>query len=602
MKLEENETMVEEQKKPKEQKKLRFKLKNHWLGYLAIGCAAVLSLLVLTCNIVSAYDGFKMASLPSLSSDTAKAIAEANTESAMAAPVEGGEEKIVINTPLKTASAPKVPDTGGGDEKAEETWHFYNTDLQDDGIAANDYNFGLNPVTGTPEAVAKLTEVMERKGLKDKISMEELIGEIDPKDVDKDFRERMRKDPALGAADMAWSDSILGTRYLGKFYSEAKEQWDVAMNEAKEGFIADKDSYYKTLDAFEEYLDSADKVEIRKQTTGLNDQMYMNPHTVDKIPDIIVMESADHAGWFLVYHFTIKETAEKEIMFRLDCGYQPTNVAKVMKVKAQKNPTKKTKKVQNKTVVAPVVTTQPIQTPQGQVTVTNTFTSTVVPDRPKSDHHHKSDPDPTPDKPNPDPEPVKPDPDPVKPDPDPVKPDPEPTPTPPGPDPIPVPDDPKPEPTPTDPDPIPVPPDPTETPIKDPTKGTEVLPNDDTGPGEDTNNPADPEHSTKDLPTNSNHLTPDEYDKAMEDNRSANEDSRQGGDSNEPSTPAPTPDTNVDNNGDTGTGYGGIDVPTPTADSSVSDDPAGEAWDGPPDAGSSSSGKKKGGSDRPSPD
>lgn len=503
----------------------------HWLGYFAIGCSFGLSLLVLIANIGSAY-GFKMAAAPV-------------KQEAMAAEI--ADKPIVISADVVKATA-KAPDTGSGNKVEIEDWHYYNTDLQDDGVILNDYNFGPNPVLGSPEALENFAKILDKKGLKDTITMEEVAGEVDPKKIDEDFRERMRKDPALGAADMAWADSILGTRYLGTFYSEAKEKWDVAMNDAKEHFISDKDDYYKTLDAFEKYLDSATKVEIKKQTSGLNDQMYMNPFTKDEVPDIIVMESADHAGWFLVYTFTIKETATKEIKFRLDCGYQPTNVAEIMKVKAKKNPNKKSK-VTNK----PVVTTTPpiVQAP----IITNTVPS--VPSVP-SVPGHPSNPD-KPDRPD---KPDNPTPDPVVPDPDPVNPDP--------PGPIPTPD-------PPDPSPIPVPPDPNPTPPKDPTNGTDVLPNDNPGPGENTNNPDNPDYSTKDQETNSNHMSPEDYDKAMDDNRSANEESREGGDSNEPSTPPPSEDTHQDNNGDK------IDEPTEKSDSSVDHDSPGDHWDGPPD-------------------
>ena len=38
-------------------------VKKHWLGYFSIGCAAVLSLLILAGNILSAY-GIKTAAIP----------------------------------------------------------------------------------------------------------------------------------------------------------------------------------------------------------------------------------------------------------------------------------------------------------------------------------------------------------------------------------------------------------------------------------------------------------------------------------------------------------------------------------------------------------
>ena len=148
--------------------------------------------------------------------------------------------------------------------------------------------------------------------------------------------QRMHDDTKLGVADMAWMDSIAGTRYLGMFYSAAKEQWDVAMNDAADAWIEDENSYYQTLQAFEKWLDSATNVRVEYRNKGLTDQMYMNPYTANGIPDIIVMETSDHEGYFIVYEFTIKETKKIEVAYRIDCGYQPTNVAKVMNITPKK--------------------------------------------------------------------------------------------------------------------------------------------------------------------------------------------------------------------------------------------------------------------------
>ena len=398
----------------------------------------------------------------------------------------------------------------GSNVMAAPSWHFYNSDLQDNGDKKDDYNFGPNPLISDAFS-AKVMEAIKAKNYQGTINIDELFKDVDASGLDQEFRERLRVDPALGAADMAWFDSIVGTRYLGEFYSEAKSQWDAAMNNAKDRWRADGDEYSKTLDAFEKYLNSATKVEIRR-ASGLTDQMYMNPFTVEEgVPDIVVMESADHSGWFLVYTFTIKETAVKEVMYRLDCGFQPTNVAKVMNVTPKKNP--------NKTSSGGGTISG--GGGGGSISGGGTKTTTingggVIPG------------------------PV------VTPTPVP------PTPTPPGPTPTPKPTDPP----------------------KDPTKGTPVLPNDDTGPGENTNTGKGGQYSSKDQVGNSNDMTRDEYKETigeMEDNPG-----REAGDST-PSTPPPSSDTHEDNNGKE------ADKPTEKSESSVSDDPAGEAFDGPPD-------------------
>ena len=346
------------------------------------------------------------------------------------------------------------------------TWHFYNSELQNDQDESNDFNFGPNP------------------------------GNLTASEYDADFRERLRNDPALGAAAMAWADANLGTRYLGEFYESCKGDWAKTINASKEIFRNDPELYNDTLEAFFKMLDSAEV----KVTDGnnLDDQMYMNPYTVDGIPDVIVMETPDHTGTFLTYVFTIKGTGVVEVSYRTECGYQPTNVEEIMKITPQDKPSNPDK-----------------------------------PDKPSK-----------PDKPD---KPSKPD-----------KPD--------------KPSNPKYK----------------KDPSKAPKKNTE--PNDDKGPGENTNNPSDPQHSTKDTKDSSSSMTYDEYKKDVESKKETNKTQKTGSDSNKPSTPAPKQDTKVDNNGDKGTGNGGINTPTPTKDKAkeaetgkeIKNSP-GEAWGGPSD-------------------
>ncbi len=466
----------------------------------------------------------------------------------------------------------------------EMIWHFYNLDLQDNEDKLNDYNFGPNPILENV-SLEKVKEAIKGKKVTDTIKIETIIDMLDAYQVKEDQLQRMHADPKLGAADMAWMDSIAGTRYLGTFYSAAKEQWDVAMNDAADAWIEDEESYYQTLLAYEKWLDSATDVRIEYRKSGLTDQMYMNPYTVSGIPDIIVMETTNHDGWFIVYEFTIK-TKTIEVAYRIDCGYQPTNVSKIMKITPKANPNNKTKKS----------TYTPTPSPAPVVVQTPTPTPTNPEPEPDIRPHPHPDPDPDPwpwpwpdPKPDPEPEP-KPEPQP-EPQPEP-KPEPQPEPKPePQPEPQP---EPKPEPKPE--------PEPDPDPVKDPTQGTQVLPNDDPGPGPDTNNGVGATTSTEEKPTNSTNMSQEEYKETIEELKEANEISREAG---EPNTPSYDPKVEeiqvteetsgqssttitVDNNADTGNpdspGSTSIDTPTPVQDSSVADDSPGEAWDGPPDA------------------
>ena len=81
------------------------------------------------------------------------------------------------------------------------------------------------------------------------------------------------------------------------------------------------------------------------------------------------------------------------------------------------------------------------------------------------------------------------------------------------------------------------------------------------------------------------YLTYDEYKDNVNKLKDTNKNQKTGSDSNKPSTPTPSKDTKVDNNGDKGTGNGGANKPTPTQEKpkEIANDSAGEAWGGPSD-------------------
>ena len=218
--------------------------------------------------------------------------------------IDGG---VLLDNPEETtADAADAESVGENEATTSETnWHFYNNDVQG-GSEDDDFNFGPEPTVSTAT------------------------------DYDKDFRSRLEDDPALGAADIAWADAWLGTRYLGEFYESCNEDWAKTINAAKEAWIKDPDAYKQTLDAFFDMLNTAD-VKVTAGN-GLEDQMYMNPYTVDGTPDVIVLVTPDHTGKFLTYSFTIKGTGKVKVSYRVECGYQPTNVEEIMGITPQDKP------------------------------------------------------------------------------------------------------------------------------------------------------------------------------------------------------------------------------------------------------------------------
>ena len=211
----------------------------------------------------------------------------------------------LLATNVAWAKGSWTPQSAYGSGGTTQWYRFYNSDLQNDGDESNDYNFGPNPY----------------------------VNDKDAKHYDADFRERLKNDPALAAASTAWLDANVGTRYLGEFYESCQGDWAKTMNEAKVGFMKDQSAYYKNLDAFFAYLDSAKKVEVR-DCKAVSDQMYMNPHTADGVPDVIVLLTDDHSGHELVYTFEIKGNTF-EVAYRIECGYQPTDVAEIMGITPQ---------------------------------------------------------------------------------------------------------------------------------------------------------------------------------------------------------------------------------------------------------------------------
>ena len=232
-------------------------------------------------------------------------VAVVTTEATEAAEAEAAEENVVEDYNLYGVE--EVEDAG--ETVVPAAWYkFYNLDLQLDVDPRNDFNFGSNP------------------------HMDGLTAE----DYDRELRSRMAKDVALTAGDIAWIDAIVGTRYLGEFYESCKGDWAKTINATKEAWLADQGAFYQTLNSVFAFMDKA-SVTLDYQTSGLDDQMYMNSMTADGVPDVIVMTTTDHTGYFLTYHFLIKDQ-EFQVAYRIDCGFQPTNVQAVMGIVPDNTP------------------------------------------------------------------------------------------------------------------------------------------------------------------------------------------------------------------------------------------------------------------------
>ena len=233
-------------------------------------------------------------------------------------------DSVEDNQPIEEPAPAEPEEPEPEEEEVVEAWyHFFNLDLQDDEDTTNDFNFGPNPYDIETDV------------------------DKDEKWMDAEFRRRLRLDPNLLAADSAYNDSICGTRYMGVFYDSAKEDWSQAMNDAADSWILNQDEFVLSEETFEKWLDKAVRVEIwttKKYKMKITDQMYQDPVTSrldpinkETIPDIIAMETGNNEGDLLVYVFLIKNK-EFYVSYRIQCGFQPVNVVKTMKITPKKNP------------------------------------------------------------------------------------------------------------------------------------------------------------------------------------------------------------------------------------------------------------------------
>lgn len=200
---------------------------------------------------------------------------------------------------------------------------YYNSLLQNDGDEANDYDFG--------PSLAQL-EVMDGK-----VQNGDTV-EYTVEDYDADYRERGSIDPAAFVAFSFYTDMVTGSDLYKDYRIQYPDPMS-AMNAAIHDFNDDEALFKEYQEVFFERLDKAE-VSL-KSGKNIKDQMYMNPYTLDGIPEVVVYETLQDDGLFLVYTYNIKGN-KVDVVFRVDCGYQPTDVAELFGVEPEKHPQKPT--------------------------------------------------------------------------------------------------------------------------------------------------------------------------------------------------------------------------------------------------------------------
>lgn len=269
--------------------------------YIAIGIAVLLIIGSIAGGL--GYQGFK-----NLLAMLDQQVADGQQSDPELEPVATREPTEEYQQPV--AEEEEIPDV----LKMYDPERFMNYALQFDDDPSNDFNFGPN-VWDPNHTEAKYYDELWRKA--------------------------MLQCPGICAGCLAWFDCRLGTRKLmGDFYEACKENWATAINVAKDAFILDPELQRSKCELLFTMLDEHATCVIRAGEKGITDQMYIDPYTDNGIPDVIVMETEQTLSHFLVYRVEIKGNIF-EVIFRLECGFQPTNCAKEMDIKPVPQPQKK---------------------------------------------------------------------------------------------------------------------------------------------------------------------------------------------------------------------------------------------------------------------
>jgi len=202
------------------------------------------------------------------------------------------------------ASINPDPDPEPGHTETETGIHFYNDDVQIDGITTNDFNFG-------PEAFTDVTSGKYTHLYDELLDRMDYTGANDPKGCD----------PNLMAAVAYTIDLSRGTDILKESHDSSLKLGE-RPNKAAERLLKnakDREEVYDKLKA--QFTDADVTVEDLKAYTS---QMYQIPtgkYFTDR-PAITVKDTQHEGGHVLV----LRWDDGTEVKLRLECGYQPTDV------------------------------------------------------------------------------------------------------------------------------------------------------------------------------------------------------------------------------------------------------------------------------------
>jgi hypothetical protein len=197
------------------------------------------------------------------------------------------------------------PDPVPGDTPTPTGIHFYNDDVQNDGIDTNNYNFG-------PSAYGDVTSGKYAH------LYDELLDRMDGNGQD----DQKLCDPNLIAATAYAIDLTRGTTIL-KETKDAKLKLGEKPNVAAERLLKSEKDRQDVYDELKKQFESATSVTI-EDLSDYTSQMYQIPtgkYFTDR-PAITVKNTQHEGGHVLVFKWDDGTT----VKYRLECGYQPTDV------------------------------------------------------------------------------------------------------------------------------------------------------------------------------------------------------------------------------------------------------------------------------------
>ncbi len=184
---------------------------------------------------------------------------------------------------------------------------YFNNEVQNDGIANNNYNFGYDRKAAADKDVAdgKANSVQEW---------------VATKNGEGDFFYSISVDPALCAAVALHMDESLELPET-ILVDEQNEVIGQRADKAHLHFLEDQKYWDRAIELIKKYLTSGD---IRiEELTDYTSQMYMaNNRLEGNKPSVIVRNTQNEGG-----HVVVFDLGKPGIVkFRLECGYQPVDV------------------------------------------------------------------------------------------------------------------------------------------------------------------------------------------------------------------------------------------------------------------------------------